>query len=421
MHFFQYQGRELFCEEVPISEIAEEVGTPFYLYSHRTLERHFRVFDEALTGLPHLVCYSAKANGNLAVLRTFIRLGSGVDVVSGGEIYRALRAGADPKRIVFSGVGKTEEEIRYGLREGILLFNVESLGELRTIERIAEEEGKRAPIALRVNPDIDPKTHPYVATGLKTSKFGIDLEEALEIYRQAKGSPHLEVKGISCHIGSQLTEVEPFVEALRKIKELYLRLQDEYFDLQYIDLGGGLGITYKDELPPHPEEYAEAIKEEAKGLECRFIFEPGRVLVGNAGVLITRVLYLKRVGEKDFVVVDAGMNDLIRPTLYGSYHEVLPVKEKGGKRMVADLVGPICETGDFFAREREMPEPSPGDLLAIMGAGAYGFSMASNYNARRRAAEVMVRGGEFFVIRERESYEDLVRGERVPPFLEDSR
>ena len=421
MHFFQYQRGELFCEEVPISEIAEEVGTPFYLYSHRTLERHFRVFDEALTGLPHLVCYSAKANGNLAVLRTFIRLGSGVDVVSGGEIYRALRAGADPKRIVFSGVGKTEEEIRYGLREGILLFNVESLGELRTIERIAEEEGRRAPIALRVNPDIDPKTHPYVATGLKTSKFGIDVEEALEIYRQAKGSPHLEVKGISCHIGSQLTEVEPFVEALRKIKELYLRLQDEYFDLQYIDLGGGLGITYKDELPPHPEEYAEAIKEEAKGLECRFIFEPGRVLVGNAGVLITRVLYLKRVGEKDFVVVDAGMNDLIRPTLYGSYHEVLPVKEKGGKRMVADLVGPICETGDFFAREREMPEPSPGDLLAIMGAGAYGFSMASNYNARRRAAEVMDRGGEFFVIRERESYEDLVRGERVPPFLEDSR
>ncbi len=421
MHFFQYQGGELFCEEVPISEIAEEVGTPFYLYSHRTLERHFRVFDEALTGLPHLVCYSAKANGNLAVLRTFIRLGSGVDVVSGGEIYRALRAGADPKRIVFSGVGKTEEEIRYGLREGILLFNVESLGELRTTERIAEEEGKRAPIALRVNPDIDPKTHPYVATGLKTSKFGIDVEEALEIYRQAKGSPHLEVKGISCHIGSQLTEVEPFVEALRKIKELYLRLQDEYLDLQYIDLGGGLGITYKDELPPHPEEYAEAIKEEAKGLECRFIFEPGRVLVGNAGVLITRVLYLKRVGKKDFVVVDAGMNDLIRPALYGSYHEVLPVKGKGGKRMVADLVGPICETGDFFAREREMPEPSPGDLLAIMGAGAYGFSMSSNYNARRRAAEVMVRGGEFFVIRERESYEDLVRGERVPPFLEDSR
>lgn len=421
MHFFQYQGGELFCEEVPISEIAEEVGTPFYLYSHRTLERHFRVFDEALTGLPHLVCYSAKANGNLAVLRTFIRLGSGVDVVSGGEIYRALRAGADPKRIVFSGVGKTEEEIRYGLREGLLLFNVESLGELRTVERIAEEEGKRAPIALRVNPDIDPKTHPYVATGLKTSKFGIDVEEALEIYRQAKGSPHLEVRGISCHIGSQLTEVEPFVEALRKIKELYLRLQDEYLDLQYIDLGGGLGITYKDELPPHPEEYAEAIKEEAKGLECRFIFEPGRVLVGNAGVLITRVLYLKRVGKKDFVVVDAGMNDLIRPALYGSYHEVLPVKEKGGKRMVADLVGPICETGDFFAREREMPEPSPGDLLAIMGAGAYGFSMSSNYNARRRAAEVMVRGGEFFVIRERESYEDLVRGERVPPFLEDSR
>ncbi len=421
MHFFQYQRGELFCEEVPISEIAEEVGTPFYLYSHRTLERHFRVFDEALAGLPHLVCYSAKANGNLAVLRTFIRLGSGVDVVSGGEIYRALRAGADPKRIVFSGVGKTEEEIRYGLREGILLFNVESLGELRTTERIAEEEGKRAPIALRVNPDIDPKTHPYVATGLKTSKFGIDMEEALEIYRRAKGSPHLEVKGISCHIGSQLTEVEPFVEALRKVKELYLRLQDEYFDLQYIDLGGGLGITYKDELPPHPEEYAEAIKEEAKGLECRFIFEPGRVLVGNAGVLITRVLYLKRVGKKDFVVVDAGMNDLIRPALYGSYHEVLPVKEKGGKRMVADLVGPICETGDFFAREREMPEPSPGDLLAIMGAGAYGFSMASNYNARRRAAEVMVRGGEFFVIRERESYEDLVRGERVPAFLEDSR
>ncbi len=417
MHFFQHKDGQLFCEEVPVEEIAREVGTPFYLYSHRTLERHFRVFDESLQGLPHLVCYSAKANSSLAVIRTFVKLGAGVDVVSGGEIFRALRAGADARKIVFSGVGKTPEEIRYGLREGILMFNVESRGELELIDRIAAEEGVRAPISLRVNPDIDPATHPYVATGLKESKFGIEISQARGLYREAAKRRNLHVQGISCHIGSQLTELGPFLEAFDRVRDLYEALKADGIAVQYIDLGGGLGIPYKDELPPHPSEYGKALSERAGGMTCQFIFEPGRVLVGNAGVLVTRVLYRKRNGGKDFVVVDAGMNDLIRPTLYGAYHEIVPVREEERPRVRVDVVGPICETGDFFARGRELPDIAPGELLAIMGAGAYGFSMSSNYNSRPRAAEVMVKGDRFWVVRQRETYADLVRGESIPDFL----
>jgi len=365
-----------------------------------------------------LVCYSVKANSNLALLKTFINLGGGVDVVSGGELFRALRAGTDPSKIVYSGVGKRAEEIRYALQENILMLNVESYQELHLINSTVRKLGIKAPISLRVNPDIDPQTHPYIATGIKQAKFGVDINLALAWYREAEQQTHLAIKGVSCHIGSQLIEVGPFVEALRRLKELVLKLKEQGIEVQYVDLGGGLGITYHREEPPHPREYARAIIEEGSDLPCTFIFEPGRVIVGNAGILVTRVLYTKE-GEKTFVVVDAAMNDLVRPTLYGSYQEILSVKEKREDEMIADMVGPICESGDFLARDRLMPRFEPGDLVAIMSAGAYGFSMSSNYNSRPRAAEVLVRDGTFYVIRKRESYEDLIRGEDIPHFLED--
>jgi diaminopimelate decarboxylase len=417
MHFFQHKAGVLHCEECSVEAIAREVGTPFYLYSYRTLVRHFQAFDSAFQDLPHLVCYSAKANSNMAVLRTFVTMGGGVDIVSGGELFRALHAGADPGEIVYSGVGKREDEIRYALQQGILMFNVESYQELLVINGIASTMGIQAPVALRINPDIDPHTHPYIATGIKKAKFGIDIDWALEWYREAKGLSHLAIRGVSCHLGSQLTETGPFVEALKRVKELVLKLKGEGIEIKYVDLGGGLGITYHQEEPPDPREYAHAIIEEGKDLPCTFIFEPGRVLVGNAGILVTQVLYIKE-GEKNFVVVDAAMNDLVRPTLYGSYQEIVPIQEKKGDEMVADMVGPICESGDFLARDRVMPRFAPGDLVAVMSAGAYGFAMSSNYNARPRVAEVLVKDDAFHLIRERESYADLIRGERIPSFLE---
>jgi len=417
MHFFQHKAGVLHCEECSVEAIAREVGTPFYLYSYRTLVRHFQAFDSAFQDLPHLVCYSAKANSNMAVLRTFVTLGGGVDIVSGGELFRALHAGADPGKIVYSGVGKREDEIRYALQQGILMFNVESYQELHVINGIASTMGIHAPVALRINPDIDPQTHPYIATGIKKAKFGIDIDWALEWYREAKGLSHLAIRGVSCHIGSQLTETGPFVESLKRVKELVLKLKGEGIEIKYVDLGGGLGITYHQEEPPDPREYAHAIIEEGKDLPCTFIFEPGRVLVGNAGILVTQVLYIKE-GEKNFVVVDAAMNDLVRPTLYGSYQEIVPIQEKKGDEMVADMVGPICESGDFLARDRVMPRFAPGDLVAVMSAGAYGFAMSSTYNSRPRVAEVLVKDNTFHLIRERESYADLIRGERIPSFLE---
>jgi len=417
MHFFQHKAGVLHCEECSVEAIAREVGTPFYLYSYRTLVRHFQAFDSAFQDLPHLVCYSAKANSNMAVLRTFVTLGGGVDIVSGGELFRALHAGADPGKIVYSGVGKREDEIRYALQQGILMFNVESYQELHVINGIASTMGIQAPVALRINPDIDPQTHPYIATGIKKAKFGIDIDWALEWYREAKGLSHLAIRGVSCHLGSQLTETGPFVEALKRVKELVLKLKGEGIEIKYVDLGGGLGITYHQEEPPDPREYAHAIIEEGKDLPCTFIFEPGRVLVGNAGILVTQVLYIKE-GEKNFVVVDAAMNDLVRPTLYGSYQEIVPIQEKKGDEMVADMVGPICESGDFLARDRVMPRFAPGDLVAVMSAGAYGFAMSSTYNSRPRVAEVLVKDDAFHLIRERESYADLIRGEQIPSFLE---
>ena len=417
MHFFEYKNHQLQCEGIPIREIAEKVGTPFYLYSYHTLVRHFTVFDDAFKGIPHIICYSAKANSNLALLRLFINLGGGVDVVSGGELYRALKGGAAPQKIVFSGVGKREDEIEYALKTGILMFNVESFQELQVINEVAGRIGKKAPIAIRVNPDIDPKTHPYISTGLKQNKFGIDVLRAPMAYRLASQLPNLKIVGIDCHIGSQLVEVEPIIEALRKLKELVENLRKKGMEIQYLDLGGGLGITYEDEEPPHPIEYASTILEEIRGFGCTLILEPGRVIVGNAGILVSKVLYTKENEEKRFVIVDAGMNDLVRPSYYGSYHQILPVKEETREEIVADVVGPLCESSDFLAKGRKIPNLLSGELIAIMSAGAYGFSMSTNYNSRPRVAEVLVRDDQMFVIRQREGYEDLIRGEKIPDFL----
>lgn len=417
MHFFEYKDRQLYCEEVPIAEIARDVGTPFYLYSYHTLVRHFTVFNQAFDRMPHLVCYSAKANSNIALIRLFAGLGGGVDVVSGGELYRALKGGADPGKIVFSGVGKREDEIEYALESGILMFNVESSQELRVINDVAGRIKKKAPIAIRVNPDIDPKTHPYISTGLKKNKFGIDIHMAQKAYQVASELPNVQIVGIDCHIGSQLVEVEPVVEALRKLKRLVEELRKGGMGIHYLDLGGGLGITYEDEEPPQPVDYASNILEELKGFDCTLILEPGRVIVGNAGILVTQVLYTKENEAKKFVIVDAGMNDLVRPSYYGSYHQVLPVRQENREEIVADVVGPLCESSDFLAKDRKVQRLQSGELVAVMSAGAYGFSMSTNYNSRRKVAEVLVRGSRMSIIRQRESYEDLIRGEEIPEFL----
>jgi diaminopimelate decarboxylase len=417
MHHFQYKGNELYAEEVAVREIAEKVGTPVYIYSHATLERHYRAMDEAFARVPHTICYSMKANSNLAVLKTFFSLGGGVDIVSGGELYRALAAGVDPVKVVYSGVGKKDDEIEYALNTGILLFNVESEEELERIDQVAGRLGKKAGIAIRVNPDVDPETHPYITTGLKKAKFGINIERSLEQYKRAARMANLDVIGIDCHIGSQLTKVSPFVDTIRKLKRLIEGLKESGISLRYFDLGGGLGITYSDEAPPLPAEYGTAITAETKDLGLHLLFEPGRNLVGNAGIMVAKCLYTKQGDEKNFVIVDAAMNDLARPSLYGSYHGVQAVRKDQDGSIVADIVGPICESGDFLAKDREMPAFRQGDLLAFMSAGAYGFAMSSNYNSRPRAAEVLVKGDAYQVVRQREKVEDLVRGETLPSFL----
>ncbi|MBU4120141.1 MAG: diaminopimelate decarboxylase [Proteobacteria bacterium] len=417
MNYFNYQDDKLFCEEVSVQKIAREVGTPFYLYSHRTLLHHFRVFDTAFAEVPHIVCFSVKANSNTAILRIFVREGGGVDLVSGGELYRALKAGADPGKIVYSGVGKREDEIDFALKTGILMFNVESDQELETINARAEILGIRAGIGLRVNPDVDPETHPHISTGLKENKFGINVEASLMAYRRAATLKNLDIKGVSCHIGSQVTKLSPFIDALGQLKELVLWLRGEGIAIRYLDLGGGLGITYDQETPPHPSEYARALIDASRNMACTFIFEPGRVIAGNAGILVTRVLYTKGNEGKRFVVVDAGMNDLLRPSLYGSFHRIQPVIRQEREKMIADVVGPICESADFLARGRKMSVFEPGELMAVMSAGAYGFSMSSNYNSRPRIAEIMVRDDRWYVIRKRENCEDLIRGEEIPEFM----
>ena len=420
MNHFKYRENALYCEDVPVKEIAARIGTPFYLYSHATLKRHFEVFSEAFNGVDNLICYSAKANTNLAVLKLYADLGCGLDIVSGGELYRGLNAGFAPERIVYSGVGKTVEEIDYALDSGILMFNVESLAELEQIDRRAGKLKKRAPVSIRVNPDVDPKTHPYTATGLKKNKFGIGHDVALDSYRAAGKLENLDIVGVDCHIGSQITEAEPFQAALQNLKGLIDELKSCGMNIRYLDMGGGLGITYADETPPSLQEYADAIISQLKDTGLQLILEPGRVLVGNAGILVTEVLYRKSGEVKNFVIVDAGMNDLLRPTLYQAFHAIEPVVNSRKEMIVADVVGPICESGDFLAIDRSIANVQSGDLMAVMSAGAYGFVMSSNYCSRPRVAEVMVKGDRFNVVKARESYEDLVRGEALPPFLENA-
>lgn len=417
MHNFQYRNNELFCEDVSVADIAGDVKTPFYLYSYETLKRHFRAFDDSFKGIEHLTCFSMKSNSNMAVLRLFANEGGGVDIVSGGELYRALKAGVDPKKIVYSGVGKTVEELEYAVSSDILMFNSESGQELFTLNDIAKRINMKARVSIRVNPDVDPQTHPYISTGLKENKFGIDIKKAIEEYKVAAGLGNLVVTGVSCHIGSQLTNVSPFVDSIRKIKELIAWLKEAGINIRYLDLGGGLGITYNEEKPPMPEEYAAAIKEETGNTDLTLILEPGRVIVGNACILVAKVLYTKSSDDKNFIIVDAAMNDLMRPSLYGSFHGIQAVKTMGREKIRADVVGPICESGDFLAKDREVESLSRGDLLAVMSAGAYGFTMSSTYNSRPRVAEVMVKGDSYSVIRKRETYEDLIRGEEIPDFI----
>lgn len=415
MNFFQRKDGLLHAEDVPLDQLAARYGTPLYVYSAATLERHFRVLDRSLRGLRHLVCYAVKANANLAILRRLAELGSGFDIVSGGELYRVLQAGGDPAKVVFSGVGKRDDEIAFALEAGVRVLDVESASELARISIVARRLGKRAPIALRVNPDVDPRTHPYISTGLRESKFGVDVEEARRLYRLAKGDRALRIRGIACHIGSQITSVRPFLDAIARVLALVDDLAAEGIPLRHVDVGGGLGITYSDEEPPHPDEYGAAIRQALARFRGEVLLEPGRVLVGNAGILLTRVVHTKRSGRKNFVVVDAAMNDLVRPSLYEAHHEIEPVAAPRERTLVCDVVGPVCESTDFLARRRRLPAVEAGELLAIRSAGAYGFAMSSNYNARPRAAEVLVDGERALLARRRETYEDLIRGEAARP------
>lgn len=415
MDYFNYQDGRLCAEQVDLAELAEQVGTPTYVYSRATIERHWLAFDAALAGVEHLVCYAVKANSNLAVLNLMARLGSGFDIVSVGELERVIAAGGDPAKVVFSGVGKRADEIQRALEVGIHCFNVESESELERINAVAQMMGVKAPISLRVNPDVDAKTHPYISTGLKQNKFGIAIEHAPEVYLRAAEMEHLTIVGVDCHIGSQLTEVAPFVDALDRVLKLVDDLYMKGIALSHIDLGGGLGITYKDETPPLPGDYAAPLLDKLAGRDLKVLIEPGRAIVGNAGVLLTKVEYLKHHEEKNFAIVDAAMNDLMRPALYQAWQAIIPVlpRENEAPRQY-DVVGPVCETGDFLGKERSLALHE-GDLLAVRSSGAYGFTMSSNYNTRPRAAEIMVDGDQVHVVRERETVQQLYSGEHLLP------
>lgn len=414
MNYFSYRGNVLYCEEIPLLELADKYGTPLYVYSSRTILRHYHAFDDAFKSHDHLVCYSVKANSNIGILNLLAQAGSGFDIVSKGELYRALKAGADPSKIVFSGVGKTEDEIEMALIAGILMFNVESESELYTIDKVAERLGKKAPISFRVNPDVNPLTHPYISTGLKKNKFGIPHDKVIDVYKKALELQNIEVVGIDCHIGSQITQLDPFNEAVEKMLNLIEKIEKIGINIKYVDLGGGLGITYKDEEPAHPNEYGESILKYFKNINKTLIFEPGRVIVGNAGVLLTKVLYKKDTTEKKFIIVDAAMNDLARPALYGSYHSIVPVIKREGNNISADIVGPVCESTDYLAKDRTITEPEKGEILCVMSAGAYGFSMSSNYNSRLKPAEILVLNDKYHCIRERDTLEDLISKEKIP-------
>lgn len=422
MNHFHYIDGVLHAENVPVPEIAEAVGTPFYVYSTATLERHYKVFSEAFSDVDAMVCYAMKANSNQAVLKTLAKLGAGIDVVSGGELRRALAAGVPASRIMFSGVGKTPAEMDLALEAGIYCFNVESEPELEVLNLRAVKAGKKAHVSFRINPDVDAKTHAKISTGKKENKFGISYQRARAVYAHAATLPGIDVSGIDMHIGSQITELQPFEDAFRLLRELVESLRGDGYKISHVDIGGGLGIPYKDDNnpPPLPDAYAHIVKNELKSLNCKIVTEPGRLIVGNAGILVTEVLYVKDGGEKSFVIVDAAMNDLIRPTLYEAYHGIRPVVQPSADapRIKADVVGPVCETGDYLALDREMAEPEPGDLIAVSSAGAYGAVQAGTYNSRLLVPEVLVSGDQFHVIRPRGTYEELIALDSVPAWLD---
>lgn len=419
MHDFKFKNGELYCEDVKVRDVAARVGTPFYLYSHNTLRDHFTKIQKAFAPVEPLICFAMKSNDNLAVLKTLSNLGAGFDIVSGGELKKALRTGVAASKIVFASVGKTEEEITDAINAGVLLFNVESLPELDEIHRIAQKMNRKPKVALRINPDVKALTHAKIATGTLKNKFGIDLQTARKILRSGVKYPSAQLSGLHIHIGSQITTRAPFLKAMTKVLEFLDVLKKDGVALEYLDIGGGMGIIYKDEQPQTAQDFADAVLPYLQKTSLKIIMEPGRFIAGNAGILVTKVLYLKDNGFKKFLIVDAGMNDLIRPALYDAYHEIVPVIKTKARRIKMDIVGPICESGDFFAKGRQFPVSQKGDLVAIMSAGAYGYVMASNYNVRGRPPEVMVKGGQFEVTKQRETFEDLMRGETVPSFLSD--
>lgn len=414
MNTFEYRDGSLFAEGVALSAIAQRFGTPTYVYSRAHIEAQYRAYADALVGMPHLVCFAVKANSNIGVLNVLARLGAGFDIVSSGELERVLAAGGEPSRIVFSGVGKSRDDMRRALEVGVHCFNVESGVELERLQKVAAEMDVKAPVSLRVNPDVDAGTHPYISTGLKENKFGIDIEQAAAVYARAAELPNIEVIGVDCHIGSQLTTLEPFLDALDRLLLLVDKLATRGIVIKHLDLGGGLGVQYRDEQPPQIGDYIAAVRKRLEGRDLALVFEPGRFIVANGGVLLTQVEYLKHTEHKDFAIIDAAMNDLIRPALYQAWMEVSPVQPREGEARNYDLVGPICETGDFLAKDRQLVLEE-GDLLAVRSAGAYGFVMSSNYNTRGRAAEVMVDGEQAFEVRRRETLDELFAGEsRLP-------
>ncbi|MBO2622033.1 diaminopimelate decarboxylase [Shewanella algae] len=414
MDHFQYQAQALYAEDCAVADLAAQYGTPLYVYSRATLERHWHAFDRAVASHPHLICYAVKANSNLAVLNVLARLGSGFDIVSGGELTRVITAGGDPAKVVFSGVGKTAAEMKLALELGIYCFNVESRAELELLNEVAGSLGKQAPVSLRINPDVDAGTHPYISTGLKENKFGIAMDEAEEAFLQVQSLPHLAIKGADCHIGSQLTELRPFLDAMDRMLALIDRLAEKGIVIEHLDVGGGLGVTYGEETPPQPDKYAAALLERLGERPLKLIFEPGRAIAANAGIFVTQVLFQKENAGKHFAIVDGAMNDLIRPSLYSAWQQIIPVQPREGESREYDIVGPVCETGDFLGKSRALVLQAH-DLLAVRSSGAYGFVMSSNYNTRPRAAEVMVDGSEHYLVREREKLEQLWQGEHLLP------
>src|SRR3989338_1452358 len=416
-HDFHYENNELYCEDVRVADIAKAVDTPAYIYSHHTVIDHYRKIQAAFAPVSPLICFAVKANDNLSILKTLLNEGSGLDIVSGGELLKAIGLKADPQKIVFASVGKTEEEIALAIKTGILLFNVESVPELEEINRVAGRLRTTVQVALRINPDVEAATHDSITTGTIKKKFGIDLRSARNTFKQRRKFPNLHMRGIHVHIGSQIVTSKPFVKAIKKVTGFIDELRREGVHIEYMDIGGGMGIIYKDENPQTAQQYADAILPYLMKMNLKIIMEPGRFIVGNAGILVTKVLYLKNNGYKNFIIVDGGMNDLIRPALYHAYHEIVPVQKTNAGKIKADVVGPVCESADFFAKDRLLPKMKGGELLAVMGAGAYGFTIASNYNARPRPPEVIVKGNRYSIVRERQNFEDLIRGEKIPAFL----